>query len=163
MVREENEGVLVTGDAVAGTDGQLLHVRAAQVGGLADVFDVDRHVAPAEELLVLGLDRGDDQLLEQLAAGFVAGKEAHGDAVLAGRGQVEVDVLPEEQVGHLDQDPGAVTGVGLGTRGASWLGSLSRRATMATPQASCSNLGSYIPSADGYDVLNSVIFSQRLA
>ena len=47
-------------------------------------------------------------------------QEGHADGVGAGRGQLDprlgADDLAQEAVGHLDQDPGAVAGVGLGAR-----------------------------------------------
>ncbi len=44
-------------------------------------------------------------------------QEGEARRVGAGRGQFEVDGLAEETVGYLDEDAGAVAGVGLGTRG----------------------------------------------
>ena len=70
----------------------------------------------------------------------------------------------QERVGHLQQDPRAVAGVGLGARGAAvvevaergqrlrhdaWLASPVRVATKATPQASCSCRGRTDPGAAG--------------
>ena len=50
------------------------------------------------------------------AASASSGQERQADAVGAGRRQLEVDDRPQEAVGHLQQDAGAVAGVDLGAR-----------------------------------------------
>ena len=108
--------------------------------------------------LALGLDRLLDQLLERRAALGVGGQEADRDAVAARRRQLEAaTAAAQERVGHLQQDPGAVAGVGVGALGAAVLEVLERvqrlfddgvarvarqLATSAMPQASCSFAGS---------------------
>ena len=56
---------------------------AKQLARDADVVLVDRHVAPAEHALALGLDRALEQRLELGAAPVVLGQEADADAVAA--------------------------------------------------------------------------------
>ena len=51
-----------------------------------------------------------------LGVGGVEGQEGDTDAVRARRREVEAGHPPEEGVGHLDEDAGAVAGVRLGTR-----------------------------------------------
>ena len=93
--------------------------RRLHVGGLlADHGVVDGDVAPAEDAqaLVVG-DLGHGVHGGGLGLG-VPGQERHADGVRAGLGEREVDDGPEEPVGHLDQDPGAVAHVRLGVGGA---------------------------------------------
>ena len=52
------------------------------------------------------------------AASVVEREEGEADAVGPGRRQGEVDHGPEEAVGDLEEDAGAVAGVDLGPRGA---------------------------------------------
>ena len=114
---------------------------------------VDRDVAPAEHALALDADVELEHRLELVAPLLVGRQEADRDAVAAAVGQLEVDARPEERVGHLQEHPGAVAGARVGARGTAMLevldgtqahvddvvrGMLSRRATSATPQASCS-------------------------
>ena len=46
--------------------------------------------------------------------GVVAGQECGADGIAAGARQLEAAHGPQERVGHLEQDAGAVAGVGLG-------------------------------------------------
>jgi hypothetical protein len=82
---------------------------------------VDRHLAPPEdrEALLVG------DLLDAPPGGRhrlgVAGQERGADGVRTCGGQLEAELggdLAQERVGHLEQDPGAVTGVDLGAGGA---------------------------------------------
>ena len=111
------EGVLV-GLALRrpGRDHELLDVGREVVGGDADVVLVDRDVAPADDALALGLDRARQQRLELGAPLVVLGQEADGDAVAAGRRELFADDAAQQLVGELDQDAGAVAGVGVGAR-----------------------------------------------
>ncbi len=59
-----------------------------------------------------------DQPAQQRLAVVVAGEEDEPGAVRAGRGQGEGHRSTQEAVGHLDQDAGAVTSVGVGAGGA---------------------------------------------
>ncbi len=120
---------------------------------------VERHVAPADDALALGLDGVGEEALELGGArGVLAREEAHRDAVLPGRREVVADDGAEEPVGKLEQDPRAVARPRVGAGRAAVLevlerreraqrpprGSFSpeRRATIATPHDSCSNAGS---------------------
>ena len=86
--------------------------------GGAELVGVDGDVAPAEHgEALLGGD-----LLDP-AAGLgglvgVGGEEAGADGVRVLRRQLEVDHRAQERVGDLDEDAGAVAGVGLGAGGA---------------------------------------------
>ena len=77
-----------------------------------------RDVAPAQHLEALGggdlLDLGD----RGGALVRLLGQEGRADGVRPGLGQLEVADLAQEGVGDLDQDAGAVTGLGVGTGGA---------------------------------------------
>jgi hypothetical protein len=78
---------------------------------------VDRHRAPAEHGLALGLDDLLEALLQPAALDPVARQEDEAAAVLAGGGQRDARLLAdllEEGVRHLQQHAGAVAGVGLG-------------------------------------------------
>ncbi len=103
--------------AVRGEE-HLADPRPDQLGGRAEAVRLDRHVAPAEHLGAL-----DDRVLldhrDRLGGlGVLGGQEDEAGGVEAGRRQGEVDVGPEELVGHLDHDAGAVAGVGLRAPGA---------------------------------------------
>ncbi len=121
------ERVLVALEAGAGLDEQLLDVRARAVGGLADVRLVDRHVAPAEDVLALDADVELEQLLELRAAASRPAAGSHADAVAAGRGQLEVHDAAEERVGQLGEDARAVAGADVGALGAAVLEVVERR------------------------------------
>ena len=98
-------------------DEHLAERRHRVAGQRAEGRIVGRHVAPAEHRQPLGLD----DLLDGLARrGGVPGRlREEGDAggVAALGGQLEVDDLAEERVGHLQQDAGTVTGVRFGALG----------------------------------------------
>ena len=86
----------------------------------------DRDVAPAEHALALllhpALQRGD-----RLRARFLVAREkADRDPVAPLVGQLEAGDLPQEVVGQLDQDAGAVAGVRVGALGAPVLEVLER-------------------------------------
>ena len=77
---------------------------------------VGRHGAPAEDRLALGLDDLLEALLQAAALDPVARQEDQPAAVLARLGQGDAGLLAgflQEGVRHLDQDAGAVAGVGL--------------------------------------------------
>ena len=95
---------------------ELLDVGRVEVGGDADVVLVDRDVAPADDALPLGADLLLEQRLELGAAVRVLRQEADADAVGARRRQVLADQAPHQLVGHLEQDPGAVARVRIGSR-----------------------------------------------
>ena len=120
------EGVGVVPQVTLGRDDQLLDVRRVEVGGDADVVLVDRDVAPADHALALVRDGLLEQLLELRPPALVLRQEADADAVGARRREVLPDQPAHQLVGHLQQDPGAVAGVGIGPRGAAVLEVLQR-------------------------------------
>ena len=93
----------------------------------ADVLVVDRHVAPPDRALSLGLDRVLDQLLEHQPPLGVARQVADTDAVPAGRRKLDPGGrAPQERVGDLQEDPRAVAGVRVGALGTTMLEVLER-------------------------------------
>ena len=152
--------------APAAGDEELAEQRHHAAGGRAEQVGVDRDVAPAED------GRGPPRRRSpRPAAGSWRrrrrrpGRNAVPTAYAPARGQVEVDDGAQERVRDLDQDAGAVAGVRprrrrrRGGRGCAARSAPGRRcrgwprrcrvATKATPQASCSNRGSYSPWAGG--------------
>jgi hypothetical protein len=119
------EGVLV-GDPVARAYEQLADVGRGGAGHPAALAGHHRRVAPAQDVLALGLHRPLEQLHGLRAAALVAREEARGYPVAALLGQLEVHRLAEEPVRELHQDPGAVTGVGVGALRAAVLEALER-------------------------------------
>ena len=120
------ERVLV-GDLVRRRDQHLADHGRRQPGGLADVALVDRHVAPPDRPLPLGLDRVLDQLLEHDAPLGILRQVADADPVAAGRRQLDAgDRGPQEAVGDLKEDPGAVARVRVRALGATVLEVLER-------------------------------------
>ena len=97
-------------------DEQLAEQRHHAQRGRTQGVGIDRYVAPAEDgqTLLVG------QLLDLLAGlGDLVGvplEERDPDGVRAEGRKVEVDDLTKEGVGHLEEDPGSVTGVDLGSR-----------------------------------------------
>ena len=92
-----------------------------------DVPLVDRHVAPPDRPLALGGNRLLDHLFDQQPALGVGRQVAHAHAVAAGRRELDARRgAAQEGVGDLQQDPGAVTGVGIGALGAAMLEVLQR-------------------------------------
>ncbi len=74
---------------------------------------IDRHVAPAQHRLALGLDDALDHGLAGVAGGLALGQEHHADAVVAGLRQLDAELArhrTEEAVRDLDQDTGTVAG-----------------------------------------------------
>ena len=147
------ERVLV--ELVRRSDEELADAGCEEPRGLACRVDVDRDVAPAEQLLPLGQNGCLEQLLELDAATRVLRQEADGDAV--GPGLRQRQLGREQVVRDADQEAGAVARVGIRAGGAAVLevlerveraadrlvrGRASSRATKATPHASCSNRGS---------------------
>ena len=115
------EGVFV-GNAVAAADehlamdgfgdGDLRGARKARI--------VDRHVAPAEQLLALGGDNLGGRGLDRGALGEVLRHEQEPDRVMPGIRQRKTErfgLRGEEAVGNLYQHPGAVTHQRIGPYG----------------------------------------------
>ena len=97
-------------------DEQLAEARDDAQRGGPDHRRVDRHRAPADDPQALLVDDGVDA-----GGGLVGGlgverQERDADAVGTRGRQCEVDDLPQEAVGDLQQDAGAVAGVDLGAR-----------------------------------------------
>ena len=113
-------------ELVRGRHDELLDVGGEEVGRDADVVLVDRHVAPGDDALALVGHRALEQRLELLPAVLLVRQEAHAHAVGARRRQVLVEHRAHERVGHLEQDPGAVARVRVGTRRAAVLEVLQR-------------------------------------
>ena len=79
----------------------------------ADRAVVGRHVAPADQALAFfGRDRG-QQPLDRFAVGRIARQEHEADAVLAGGRERRRSNLSQKLVRDLEEDAGAVAGVGL--------------------------------------------------
>ena len=115
------EGLLVLGESGAGGDEALADLRPRSVGGTPDEVGVYGDVAPPEEDLALGGDGVLDQLLDLAPERRLAGQEADTNRVAARLGQLEVDHLPEEEVGNLNQDACPVAGLDVGALGAAVL------------------------------------------
>ena len=120
------ERVLVGDALVLGAHEELPHARARPVRRRTDLLLVERQIAPAQDLLALDADVQLEQRLDLRAHRRVRRQKAHRDAVGAGRRKVEVDLLAQERVGHLREDPGAVAGLGVGARRATVLEVLQR-------------------------------------
>ena len=113
------EGVLI--EAVGVADEDLLDVGPRGAGDAADGVVVDGRVAPAEHgQAFLAHDALQDAFGEEAFVAFDR-QEDHADAVLARRRESEAEAVTltgEEGVGDLDEDAGAVTGVGVAAGGA---------------------------------------------
>src|SRR5262249_23043942 len=114
----------VVADGEAALDEQLTDLRLGGAGGAADHGTVGRHGAPAQKLLPLLLDNVDnDPLAVVLVVGVGRQKDQPGPVPARPR-QADAalgDLLGEEPVRHLDEDAGAVAGVGLAAAGAAVL------------------------------------------
>src|SRR5690606_36107401 len=114
------EGELV-GEAGGAADEDLADVGFAGPGGFAEGGVVGGHGAPAEEGLAFALDDLRELFLELAPVGGVAGEEDEAGAVAAGFGEVDAGLfggLDAKGVGDLQEDSGAVAGVGLAAGGA---------------------------------------------
>jgi len=103
------------------TDHHLTDQRRRPESDLADVTLVHGNVTPPQHLLSLGGNCLLDQLLQLLPPVAILRQVAHARAVAAGSGQLDADRGPEEFVRQLQQDPGAVAGVGICALGATML------------------------------------------
>ena len=98
-------------DGRAAADEGLADHRHGVEHSLADAVQVHRHVAPAQDRLLLDLHEVFELGHGDLARGLIAGQEAHGHGVFAGRRQIDAVVLGPgaiERVGNLNQNPGPV-------------------------------------------------------
>ena len=91
---------------------------------------VHRHLAPAEHASG-PRPRPRSSSSRIASAGLPGREEADGHAVAAGLGQLEAGLGAQERVGELDQDAGAVPGVGVGALGSAVLEVLQRVAARA--------------------------------
>ena len=99
------ERVLVGGELRRRGDDDLPHERRDRARRLADVAQVDRHVAPADDALALGLDDAGEEPLELRGARrVVAREEAHAHAVLPG-GREGVAQDPAEEPVVVSEQP----------------------------------------------------------
>ncbi len=104
------ECVLVDG-ALTPADEALADDRHLRDHGLAQAVQRGRHIAPAQQdLTFLG-----DEFLEmrdgEVAAGFILREEAHRHGIIAFGRQVHAGFggpAPEQRIGHLDKDAGAI-------------------------------------------------------
>ena len=107
--------------AVAALDDQLADERRCLAGEGTDRLGDDGDLAPADGAMTLfGNDAYGDLGATQARTGVV-GEEDHADAVVAGGRQVDALLAGDprqEAVRHLDENAGAVTGLGIGTGGA---------------------------------------------
>ena len=114
------EGVLV-GDLGAAADDRHLHHRHALDHAAAETGRVGRHVAPADQPLLLDLDEMLEPLDRKVARLVVLRQEAHRHRVVAGRRQVDAGLLrpvAQQRVGRLDHAAGAVADQRIGADGA---------------------------------------------
>jgi hypothetical protein len=110
----------VVGQPRVAPDEDLPDHRHAGARGCTQGGVVERDVAPAEDRETLGTHGGLELADAEVAAGRVLGQEDHAGGIPAGGGQLEAELaglLGEEGVGRLEQDPGAVAGVLLGSGG----------------------------------------------
>ena len=113
---------ILVGTGLATPHKKLTDNRFGGPDALSDVAVIHRYVAPAQHLLPLG----SGELFQQGLAFFprrrvVGRQEQHGHAVFALRRQINARIGAfgaQEGVGHLDQDPRPVTGLGIGSHGA---------------------------------------------
>ena len=121
-------------DALAGDEHPAVEVDAARPAGIGEeqvleaghrhprrrpeAIRLDGDGAPGDDLEPFLGDDGFDRRLGLLGGDGVGGQERQPDGVGARRRQLGIDHGAEEPVGHLDEDPGAVAGVGFGPGGA---------------------------------------------
>ena len=109
------------GGQVGGTaDEHLANVGLAGFGGFAERVVIGGNGAPAEEGLTLALNDLRELFLDLAAMGGVARKKGEPGAIQAGVGERDAGLfggLDTERMRNLEQDSGAVTGVGLAAGG----------------------------------------------
>jgi hypothetical protein len=96
-------------------DEQLFERRHRRPGRLTETVGIDGKVAPAEHAEPDVVHGHLDRRHRLLARAGIGRQERRTGRVRADRRKLEVDDGAQERIGDLDQDPGAVTGVGLGT------------------------------------------------
>ncbi len=123
---DDIEGALEAQPAVVrgikgGAHEELLEDRRDGGGRGADGHQARRHRAPAEHGLAFLADDALDQGPQFGPRRVGRGQEHQTGAVAAGGRQGKRRDLTQERVGHLDEDAGAVAGVGIGARRAAML------------------------------------------
>ena len=104
---------ILRGDVHAGTDEHLLEDRLRGLRAVAKQAVVGRHLAPSEQRLPFFLGDARDQFLDAIAIGFLAREEDEPGAIAAFGRERERHRLAQERVRRLNENPGAVTGIGL--------------------------------------------------
>jgi hypothetical protein len=102
-------------------DDELAEARHRRPRGGAEARGIDRHVTPGEDLQSLVGHDGLDRRLRLLGGDVVGGEEDQADGVAAHRWErcpLVGEHGAQEAVRDLDEDAGAVAGVGLGAGGA---------------------------------------------
>lgn len=107
--------------ALCPADEHLAEGRHGVAGERSERALVGGHLAPSEQGQALGLDDLLHALTGEARVLRALGQEGDTGRVAALGGQLEVHGLPQEAVRDLDHDPGTVTGVRLGARGAAVL------------------------------------------
>jgi hypothetical protein len=92
----------------------------------AGLVAADGDVAPAEDRLALGPHDILEHPFELLPPPRLRREETEPDAVASGGGELERDRRAQERVGELQEDAGAVSGVGIRARGPAVLEVLER-------------------------------------
>ena len=100
--------------ASASRDDELAEPRHHRPRRHAEAVGMHRHVAPGDDTQAFVVDDALDRRLGLLGGERLDRQERQPDGVLPGRRQHVAELAAEEAVGHLDEDPGAVTRVGLG-------------------------------------------------
>ena len=101
----------------APADEELPDPGLVRLDALAEDGRIDRNVPPAEESLAFGRDHLRERFLTGAAGGIVLRQEHHSHAVTARGGKIDAKrcaLVAEQPVGDLNEDPGAVTGQGIG-------------------------------------------------
>jgi hypothetical protein len=114
------EGEIV-GQVFMAPDEDLPDERLAGARGVAQRGAVGRHGPPAEEVLPLGLHDLLETLLQPAAMRGIARQENQAAAVLKGTRQGDAALFAhfqQEGMRHLQEDAGAIAGVGLAAAGA---------------------------------------------
>ncbi len=110
------ESVLVALEVGAAADKRLADHRHLVEHGLAQALDAHRHLAPAEQHLALDADEVLELVDRDDPRPRILRQETHGDAVLAGRRQVDFSLSRPgaiQRVGDLDKTAGPVADQGV--------------------------------------------------
>ena len=99
-----NAGVMILG--ALDEESEEATTRSIQV----NLFGVHRDVTPPQNGLTLPLGNRSDPGLQSFAGVWIPRKETHTHAILAGRRKIKARLLLKEEVGHLNEDSGAIAG-----------------------------------------------------